>query len=165
MESKVDVKVLIRELECLKEGVENTINVLKKASEEQIEEWIPRYDDEYYYWDRDFEEIDKDYWSGCEADNTRLENNVIFKTEEEAKTYEQYQIDKKRFSHKFTKEECENSDIKKYFIEYDYINRKLKIQSKWNSVVLGTLCFKTEERAQQFIDIYEKEILKFEYGI
>ena len=98
------------------------------------------------------------------ADKTIIKYNKIFKTGEEAKEYADYLKAKKEYSYEFSKEEWENTNICKYYIYYDFDDKAFYIGSAKYCGRIGTY-FKTAEKAQEFIDKYKRQILKFEFGI
>lgn len=130
------------------------------------EKWIPKHNEEYWYYDKDMEEIKFEPWFNSDGDNKRLKNKVIFKTEAEAERYKWYQAGKEAYSYEFSKEEWEDEDISKSYIYYDYEDKKIYADS--TSYVCrypNMLYFKTSDQAQEFIDKYKSEILEFEFGI
>ena len=165
--SKYDIlinnyKNSIDELESLKKEAESEIAKLKKENQKQ---WIPKYIETYFYYDKDNEVVLCDNWADTNTDKMRLENKVIFETEKEAERYANYQKAKKDYTYEFTEEEWENEHIGKYYIYCKAMSRKINIDSNWFYRVQGCDYFKSEEKAQEFIDKYGSEILEYEFGI
>lgn len=100
-----------------------------------------------------------------EFDKKVIKYNKIFKTYEEAQEYADYLKARKEYSYEFSKEEWVDLDIYKYHIYCDFEIKALYIGSVNYFGVMGTIYFKTEEKAKEFLDRYEKQILKFEFGI
>lgn len=155
------IEELRSELNNFKEEFEKKIDKLEK--EEQ--DWKPQYGEEYWFYDKDMEGIRIKNWLDFSVDNTHLRNKVIFRTEEEAQRYADYQEAKREYSHEFTKEEWEDNDIYKYCIYYNYTDKKITIGSHRFIRNTEQTFFKSKEQAQEFIDKYKAEILEFEFGI
>lgn len=155
------IEELRSELNNFKEEFEKKIDKLEK--EEQ--DWKPECNEEYWFYDRDLENIRMATWLDFPVDNKRLRNKVIFKTEEEAQRYADYQEAKREESYDFSKEEWKDSDIEKYYIYYNYIDEQLKISLDYVCKDLNKISFKSKEQAQEFINKYKDEILEFEFGI
>ena len=155
------IEELRSELNNFKKELEKKIDKLEK--EEQ--EWKPQHDEQYWFYDRDLEDIKKTTWLDYSTDNLRLRNKVIFKTEQEAQRYADYQKAKREESYDFTKEEWEDNNVVKYYIYYSYESEALKNDYSWTCRDINKTYFKTEEQAQEFIDKYKDEILEFEFGI
>lgn len=147
------------------EKMENKLAKFKQELNKTKEEWIPKGNDGYWFYDKDEEEIDTEYWEDTYIDKTRLKNKVIFKTEAEAQRYTNYQKAKEEYSYKFSKEEWEDVETIKYFLYYSYLDKIIKIDETRMAQVMGTIHFKTKDKAQEFIDKYKDEILEFEFGI
>lgn len=155
----------IEELENKLIELQKEFEVFKNKEEKENKGRIPKYETDYYYYDRDTESVEDSIWIYDDADQTRLKNKVIFKTFEEAREYAEYIRAKKEYSYEFSKEEWENDDIRKYIISYGYDCEELDIDFSYCFRNSGQIYFKTKEKAQEFIDKYEKQILKFEFEI
>lgn len=147
------------------EKMENKLADFKQELNKTEEEWIPEEKEIYWFYDKDSESIDWCNWNDDKIDDTRLKNKVIFKTEEEAQRYADYQKAKEEYSYEFSKEEWESGKDNKYKIVYNYYKNKLEVISNGYCQNLNNLYFKTENQAQEFIDKYKDEILEFEFGI
>lgn len=145
--------------------IEQELAEVKQEMKKEKEEWIPKNKETYWFYDKDREEPKTTYWSNTKTDNTRLKNKVIFKTEEEAKRYADYQKAKEEYSYEFSKEEWGDDNLRKYFVYYNYRDKEVftDYANKWK--YLGVIYFQTKEQAQEFIDKYKDEILEFEFGI
>lgn len=104
-----------------------------------------------------------DNWADTNTDKMRLENKVIFETEEAAERYAEYQKAKKEYTYDFSVEEWKDIDMNKYIICYQ--GRELNIDVYSITKICGCNYFKTKERAQEFIDKYKDEILEYEFEI
>lgn len=155
------IEELRSELNNFKEEFEKKIDKLEK--EEQ--EWKPRCNNQYWFYDKDMEEIKKATWLNFSIDNLRLSNKVIFRTQEQAQRYADYQKAKREESYDFSKQEWEDKYIKKYYIYYDYKDKKIETDYYSDCRDVGQIYFTTEEQAQEFINKYKAEILEFEFGI
>lgn len=147
------------------EKMENKLADFKQELNKTEEEWIPEYNEEYYFYNKDKEEIHSEYWTNRFIDNRRLKNKVIFKTEAEAQRYADYQKAKEKYSYEFSNEEWEDINLNKYFIFYDNEIKEIDVSNNNYWKCLGLIYFETRYKAQEFIDKYKDEILEFEFGI
>ena len=169
----MEKKDIDKKIEDLRKEFNNKIDQLKedyknelkeKYKKEKSEKWIPKDGEIYYYLAMDFSV------SSCVnlfdwIDRTRFKFSKIFKTKEEAQEYATYLKARKEYSYEFSREEWESDGIDKYSIycDYDYNNVMIGLCNTFRN--LNQIYFKTEEKAQAFIDKYKKQILKFEFGI
>lgn len=151
------------------EELENKLMELQKEFEEfknkENKRWFPEKNRDYYYYDKDAEKVEGDVWQNRSIDNTRLKNKVIFKTFEEAEEYANYQKAKKEYSYEFSNEEWENSDISKYYIDYDYDCEDIDIDYAYCYRHFNQIYFETREKTEEFLNKYKKQILKYEFEI
>ena len=156
-------------IEELREEFENKIKELKEEYElEKNGKWIPQYREKYYYLSSCLE-----IFSDINFENTltlkeRMKHSKVFKTKEEAQEYADYLKARKEYSYEFSKEKWENTNtnaIYKHYIYYDFNDKAFYIGSAEYCGRIGTTYFKTHEKAQEFLDKYKKQILKFEFGI
>lgn len=154
-----------KKIEDLRKEFNEKINKLEEeCKKEKSGKWIPKFGKNYYYVDSAL---------GCHYskfvstvfDNDILKYGKIFKTEEEAQEYADYLKARKEYSYEFSKEEWENKEIDKYCIYYDFKSKNFYVDYINYYGRIGTIYFKTYEKAQEFLDRYEKQILKFEFGI
>lgn len=149
----------IKELE---NKIKNIQEELEELKNKEKCEWILEVGDEYYYYDKDIETVERNIWYDDSTDHIRKANKVIFKTEEEAEEYADYISAKRRYTYNFTREEWKKENILKYYI-YLYGNG---LKTDWLiKTQINSFYFKTEEMAQEFIDKYKKQILKYEFNI
>jgi hypothetical protein len=146
----------IEELEKKMEEIKEEIDQLKK--QENSEDWTPKDHEEYYYVDLDLMEVNTDVYNGHSMDKLRIENKVVFETEEEAESYLEYLEAKREAINEFSKEEWTNIEMKKYLIEYNHSDNKIYVNYYFEVGVLNTPFFRTEEEAEEFIEKYEKWI-------
>ena len=155
-----------KKIEELRKEFENKIKELQEEYElEKSGKWIPQYREKYYYLSSCLE-----IFSDINFENTltlkeRMKHSKVFKTKEEAQEYADYLKARKEYSYEFSREEWEDDGIDKYSIYYDYDYNNVMIGLCNTFRNLNQIYFKTEEKAQEFIDKYKKQILKFEFGI
>lgn len=95
---------------------DGTLKILENKV--KLEKYIPK-NGEYYYCIDSYGYV----WStqkNCEGDEYLINHRLVFKTQEEAEDYK-YFLDKlDEYSYKFSDEEWENEDLKKFYIHYNY---------------------------------------------
>ena len=154
-----------KKIEELRKEFNEKINKLEEeCKKEKSGKWIPKDGEIYYYLSIDFSV------SSCvnlldSIDRTRFKFSKIFKTKEEAREYAGYLKARKEYSYEFSKEEWENDGIDKCCISYDYEDSKMRIITYNSYRYQNQIYFKTQTQAQEFIDKYKKQILKFEFDI
>ena len=153
-----------KKIEELRKEFNEKVDELKREYKEKNEKWIPEEGDRYYFIDEELN-VDWQWFDNDDTDEAIFKYNKVFKTEEEAQEYADYLKARKEYSYEFSKEEWENKKIAKHYIIYDYETGRLKIYSNFYMKVMNKTCFKTEEKAQEFLNKYKKQILKFEFGI
>ena len=153
-----------KKIEELRKEFNEKIEDLKREYEGKNEKWIPKEGETYYFLDEELY-VDWKYFDNDDTDEAILKYNKVFKTEEEAQEYVTYLKARKEYSYEFSREEWESDRIDKYSIYYDYDYNNVMIGLCNTFRNLNQIYFKTEEKAQEFIDKYKKQILKFEFGI
>ena len=154
-----------KRIEDLRKEFDNKIDQLKKEYQrEKNGKWIPNYGEEYFFLNARLQ-IYNDNNYEYEEDKNAIKYNKVFKTYEEAQEYADYLKARKEYSYEFSKEEWENTNIYKYYIYYDFDDKVFYIGSAEYCGRIGITYFKTHEKAQEFLDKYKKQILKFEFGI
>ena len=153
-----------KKIEELRKEFNEKIDELKREYKEKNEKWIPEEGEEYYFIDEELN-VGWNWFDNDDTDEVIFKYNKVFKTEEEAQEYADYLKARKEYSYEFSKEEWENDGIDKYSIYYDYDYNNVMIGLCNTFRNLNQIYFKTEEKAQEFIDKYKKQILKFEFGI
>ena len=152
----------------LREEFENKIKELQEEYElEKSGKWIPDYGEKYYYLSSYFEVLEDTNFENIFSKG-RIKYNKIFETRAEAQEYADYLKARKEYSYEFSKEKWENTNtnaIYKHYIYYDFNDKTFYIGSAEYCGRIGTTYFKTHEKAQEFLDKYKKQILKFEFGI
>lgn len=154
-----------KKIEELRKEFNEKIDKLKEEyKKEKDGKWIPEEGEEYYYLSTDFSV------SSCvnlldSIDRTRFKFSKVFKTEEEAQEYADYLEARKEYSYEFSKEEWEDSGIQKYFIYYNHTCNVLGITANNIWFPMNGIHFKSRGKAEEFIDKYKKQILKFEFDI
>ena len=148
------------------EELEQKLNECQKALAELKEskkegKWKPAVGETYWF-RNDYGESN---WSvrqeGDLYDEWRLNNILLFKTKEECDKYWHFMDTVKEKSYEFSKEEWEDEDIVKYYIQYDYYDECWEVESTVLSKPLGLGYFKTYEDAQYIIDNFKDELMEF----
>ncbi len=152
-------------IEIVKEIKENAQKEISELKKDKKEKWRPFWGEFYFYYSKDMNNVYESRFCNSLEDNQRVENGLIYKTKAEAVRYANYQKVKKEYTYEFSKEEWEKAEIAKWAIEYDNTSEDLNIGAYSYMKLLGTLYFKTNEQAQEFIDKYKNEILEYEFGI
>ena len=157
-------------------NIDKKIEELRKEFNEKIEElkreygiekskkFIPKERETYYYINQMF----KVCFTRNEMTVTDIEflkYNKVFKTKEEAQEYADYLKSRETYSYKFSKEEWKDASILKHVIYLDTINQDIFIESTSIQYYMNSIYFKSRGKAEEFIDKYKKQILKFEFGI
>ena len=154
-----------KKIEELRKEFNEKIDELKREYKEKNEKWIPEEGEEYYFIDEELN-VGWNWFDNDDTDEVIFKYNKVFKTEEEAEEYADYLKAKKEYSYEFSEEEWKNTNIiYKHYIYYDFNDKAFYIGSAEYCGRIGTIYFKTYEKAQAFIDKYKKQILKFEFGI
>ena len=153
-----------KKIEELRKEFNEKVDELKREYKEKNEKWVPK-ENQFYFYVTSSMAIDYYNYRNDEIDESILKYNKIFKTKEEAQEYATYLKARKEYSYEFSREEWESDGIDKYSIyrDYDYNNVMIGLCNTFRN--LNQIYFKTEEKAQEFIDKYKKQILKFEFGI
>lgn len=142
-------------IEDLRKEFNNKIDKLEEEyKKEKDGKWIPREEEKYFFVTIDKEVDYYDYRNDI-VDEKILKYNKIFKTKEEAQEYADYLKAIKEYSY----------ELGKYYIYYDLDDKVLHVGSIEYLGRMGTIYFKTLEKAQEFLDIYREQILKFEFDI
>ena len=156
--------------------IDKKIEELRKEFNEKIEElkreykkekngkWIPQLGEDFYYLSSGLYVLCTSF-QNIEADRKILKYSKIFKTEEEAQEYADYLKARKEYSYEFSKEEWEDIEINKYYVYYNYVDKRINILSYNYCRDINSIYFKSREKAQEFRNDYKKYILKFEFGI
>ena len=159
-----------------KKDIDKKIEDLRKEFNEKIEElkreykkekngkWIPQLGENFYYLSSGLYVLFASF-QNIEADRKILKYSKIFKTKEDAQEYADYLKARKEYSYEFSKEEWEKTEIKKYFIYYNYGYKRIGVDYYTSFFEMNCIHFKTEEKAQEFLGKYREQILKFEFGI
>ena len=154
-----------KKIEELRKEFNEKIDKLKEEYElEKNGKWMLGLGTEYYYLSENLV-VMYDTFSNKLSQNELIKYNRIFKTAEQAHDYADYLKAKNECSYEFSKEEWEETEIKKYFIYYNYEYKRIGVDYYNSFFEMNCIHFKTEEEAQAFIDKYKKQILKFEFGI
>lgn len=154
-----------KKIEDLKKEFNEKIDKLEEEyKEEKSKKWTPEYGEEYFFLNVGLE-INSNINYFYKDDMGIFEYNKIFKTYEEAQEYADYLKARCEYSYEFSKEEWENYSIELYYIYCDFDDKTLYVDTVGYYGRMGTIYFETEEKAKEFLDRYEKQILKFEFGI
>ena len=129
---------------------------LKESKKES--KWKPFHYEEYYVKDV-CNDILRFTWCDTDIDNWRYNNIPIFKTKSECERYWHFMDTVKEKSYSFSKEEWEDDNILKYYIEMEKDEIAVEFGNVYRKV--GTIYFKTRESAQYMVDNFE-DILRME---
>ena len=151
-------------LKELENKIKEIAQELEELKNKKTDKWEPEDGEEYFYVNGVLD-IDSSIYRNDEFDNLIIKNSKILETEEEAKDYANYLKVKNKYTHIFTREEWEDENIDKHYIMYNYKTEGLIIGYSYSKKSIGETYFKTKEKAQEFINKYEKEILKYEFDI
>lgn len=124
----------------------------------------PKYNEFYYYVNSALNVLGYKN-DEFETDRKVIKYNKVFETKEEAQEYADYLKARFEYSCEFSIKELKNYRLKKYTLYYDSYKKIINIDYHTSCININTIFFKTEEIAQEFIDKYNKQILKFEFGI
>ena len=169
----MEKKDIDKKIEDLRKEFNNKIDQLKedyknelkeKDKKEKSEKWIPKLDEDFYYLDSELNTFCT-FFEDTDGDRKLLKYSKIFKTQKEAKEYADYLKARHEYSYEFSKEEWEDYKIEKYLMYYNYQSKKFRILCCSNCRDINAIYFKTRKKAQEFIENYKKQILKFEFGI
>lgn len=129
---------------------------------ESNKKWIPEKKEKVYFLNeiRNIVHID---FEDCLYDNNVVKYNKIFKTKEECENYRNYLNARDQYIYEFSNE-LNDIDLMLYEVYYSIIQQKLDT-SDVNCININGIYFKTQEKAQEFLNKYKKEILKYEFGI
>ena len=146
------------------EELEKQLNECQKALAELKESkkgnWKPK-DCDRYWFRTDEGEFDWCNWIDDKIDNWRYNNMPIFKTKEECESYWHFMDAVKEKSYEFSKEEWEDSTIKKYHIEYTYSLKKFDVMIAYNCKDFHSIYFKTAKDTQYIIDNFKEELMEY----
>lgn len=157
-------------------NIDKKIEEVRKEFDEKIEKLKEEYEikervkmtlregEEFYYLNGALVVVYSNF-SNTPFDNMLIKYNRIFKTAEQAHDYANYLKARKEYSYEFSKEEWEDKEIDKYYIYYDYRYKKIGIGIYIYFNDMNTIYFKSREEAEEFIENYKKQILKFEFDI
>ena len=129
---------------------------LKESKKES--KWKPFHYEEYYVKDV-CNDILRFTWCDTDIDNWRYNNIPIFKTKSECERYWHFMDTVKEKSYSFSKEEWEDDNILKYYIEMEKDEIAVEFGNVYRKV--GTIYFKTEESAKYIIDNFSKELKEY----
>lgn len=153
-----------KKMEELRKEFNEKIEELKREYKGKNEKWIPKEGEIYYFLDEELY-VDWNCFDNNDTDEAILKYSKIFKTEEEVQEYADYLKARKEYSYEFSKEEWEDSGIQKYFIYYNHTCNVLGITANNIWFPMNGIHFKSRGKAEEFIDKYKKQILKFEFDI
>ena len=153
----------MRDIKEIEEEIEKLKLELEEAKEHNKANWKPKKGEKFYFINN-YGDTDWDIYTENDMYNYMINNTKTFKTRKEIDEYLEYIKAKKEYSTDFTTKEWENIDIRKYFFLYKYFEKKLYTSCIQFNKYMNTTYF-TKEKAEEFMKIYEKQIVKFEFGI
>ena len=151
-------------LEELKRKYEELGKEIERLKRGNVGRWKLEENEKYWYIDS-FGGATDVCWADDNKDNWRYINNNVFKTGKEAEEYRDYILARAEYVKEFTTEEWKNGNLAKWAIYYDYELKQLSTDYLIDVKNIGTLTFESERKAEDFIDKYEKLILKYEFGV
>lgn len=83
----------IQEIKCAINDLNERLKVLENGENKK---WVPEINETYYYVTTDINKVAVTYWEDTRADNLRLQQNRVFKTEREAIEYLEYLEEKRK---------------------------------------------------------------------
>lgn len=150
---------LIKEIE---EEIKKLELELQEAKDCKKTNWKPKAGEKFFYINF-YGNIDWEIYNKNDVSDYMINNTKIFKYREEIEEYREYIKAKKEYSTDFTTKEWENEDIEKYYIYFNYIRKLCTSYNNLNKYMNTT--YFTKENVKEFMEIYEKQILKYEFGI
>lgn len=150
---------------AIEENIGNEISELRGALAELKEskkegKWKPAFRERFWFRDT-YGEIEASDWCNTLTDNHIFENTLLFKSEKECERYWHFMDTVKEKSYEFSKEEWEDEDIVKYYIQYDCYDECWEVESTILTKPLGLDYFKTYEDAQYIIDNFKDELMEY----
>lgn len=154
-----------QKIEELRKEFDDKIGKLKEEYEiKERGKWTLRDGEEFYYLNAALVVICSNF-SNTPFDNMLIKYNRIFKTAEQAHDYANYLKARKEYSYEFSRKEWDDVYKEKYYIYYDYEDRKIRISFCRCRQNMTQIYFQTYGKAQEFINKYRKQILRFEFYI
>lgn len=160
----------MRDIKEIEEEIKKLELELQETKEYNKENWKPK-EGQMFYFINSYGNIDWLKYSNEDIYEYIINNNKVFKTIEEAEEYreylkvkKEYLKVKKEYSTEFTTKEWEDRNIAKYYIYFDYSSEKLYPACIFCIKYMNVTYF-TKENVEKFIKKYEKQILKYEFGI
>lgn len=148
----------IEELENKMLEIAQEIAELKKG--QNAGEWKPQLGEDYWFINDAGEKI-RAKWTDHNIDHWRIKNIQLFATIEECRKYVDYRKALNGQSYKFSEAEWNDGLSDKYYIEYNHIEGKFRVDSNQFRNDVGKIYFKTREDAHFMIDNYSEEMLKW----
>ena len=151
-------------MENLTEAERNQLLALVKKSTGENKVWKPKYDEKYYYIDVDGE-CYLVSWNDSDINNNLYTIGNCFKTKEEAEFAVEKQkvtTELKRFAQEHNDKIDWNNDDWKYYLAYDYRNKKLTVCSTIK-IKLADIYFTSKELVQEAIKAIGEDRLKKYY--
>ena len=146
------------------EELEKQLNECQKALAELKEskkegKWKPKDGEEYWFRNTDTDIVN--YYNKTSYDEWRINNIPVFQTYDECERYWHFMDTVKEKSYEFSKEEWEDTNIKKHFIAYDNLEKEFHTNSVGYMKELGMIYFRTREDAQYIIDNFKEELMEY----
>ena len=143
------------------EELEQKLNECQKALAELKEskkegKWKPKQGDEIWFRNLNGVAGTFFYHEGIDTEST-----PIFPTEEACERYWHFMDAVKEKSYEFSKEEWEDDNIVKYYIQYDCYDECWEVDSSIFAKTLGVDYFKTCNDAQYIIDNFKEELMEY----
>lgn len=138
---------------------------LLKIVEPEKGKYVPKVEETYWYV-RSNGDVDYYRFANDKIDEYLINHQPVFRAEEEAYEYKDYLELLDKYKYEFSKEEWEDEETSKWFIECIYPDTRLVIV--FNSYVKFPLqaYFKSQEDAEAFInEVGEESIKRFMFDV
>ena len=152
----------IQEIEQKLNECQKALAELKESKKESKKEgkWKPQNGDECHY-RKHWGGFDYYIWEDTDTDNYMYNNIPMFPTKEECEKYWHFMDTLKEKSYEFSREEWEDTNIPKFYIEESVVNNTIYVDSLFRLKNFGMIYFKTEEDAQYIIDNFKDELMEY----
>lgn len=158
-----EIEQKLREMDDeFKLGYNELLKALAELKESKKEgKWKPQDHEAIWFRDTSGSFLHTFYKKGNVNHEWKLDNLPIFPSKKECARYWHFMDTVKEKSYEFSKEEWEDDDIVKYYIQYDCYDECWEVDSSIFAKTLGVDYFKTYEDAQYIIDNFKDELMEY----